>query len=76
MGFNFFLKAGPATDAVDSFVPSCLNDPGARKLGNAGIAPLVDGDREGLLGRLFRKIEVAEMPNQCGDDSSPIGTIH
>lgn len=76
MGLNFFLKVGPAPDAVDCFVASCLNDPGARELGNARVAPLVDGDRESFLSRLFRKVEVAEMPNQSGDYSSPIGTIH
>ena len=39
--------------------------------------PLVHGGRrEGLLSRLFGRIEVAKEPYQCGDDSAPIGAIN
>ena len=46
--------------------------------GNSGTPetwPLLHGGRERFLGRLFGRIEVAEEPNQGGDDPTPVGTV-
>ena len=64
-----------AADAVDGLVSGRLDDPGARELGNAGGRPLIDRGRERLLGRLFGHVEVADQPDQRGDDPAPVGAI-
>ena len=46
--------------------------------GNSGtpeVAPLVHGGRKGFLRRLFRQVEVADQPDQGGDNPAPIGAI-
>ena len=46
--------------------------------GNSGtpeVRPLVHGGRKGFLRRLFRQVEVADQPDQGGDDPAPIGAI-
>src|SRR5882724_11758684 len=68
---EFFREPGPAADAVDSFVPSRLDDPGARRVRDARCGPLIDRSRKGFLSRLFGYVEVANELNQRGDDSAP-----
>jgi len=64
-----------APQAVDSLVAGGLDDPGARKLRDAGIPPLVHGGRKRFLCRLFGQVEVADQPNQGRHDPAPIGPV-
>lgn len=64
-----------ASDAVDGFVAGGLDDPGAGEIGHAGFAPLHERGGKGFLCRLFGEIEVADEPDEDGDDSAPLGTI-
>ena len=73
--FEFFLEPRPAADAVDGLVPGGLDDPGAGRIRDAGGPPLVHSGRKGFLRRLFGHVEVADEPNQRGDDPAPIGAI-
>ena len=70
------LGPRPPPEAVDGLVPGGLNEPGARKLGDAAGPPLVHRGRKGFLRRLFGHVEVAEKPDQGGDDPAPIRAIH
>ncbi len=75
IGLQFFLKPPLAPHAVDGLVASRLDDPSSWEFGHAGRWPLVHGGRKGFLSRLFGRIEVAEEPNQRGDDPAPVGAI-
>ena len=75
IGVQLLREPRPATDAVDGLVPGRLDDPGARELGDAGHPPLVDRGGKGFLRGLFRDVEVANQPDQGGDDPAPIGPI-
>ena len=72
---QLLLEPCPAPDTVDGLVEGRLDDPGSRELGHAGGRPLVDRRHEGLLGRLFRRIEIADEPDHGGDDPAPVGPI-
>ena len=72
---ELLLGPRPAPEAVDGLVPGGLDDPGARELRDAGGPPLVHGGRKGFLRRLFGHVEVADEPDQGGDDPAPIGAI-
>ena len=61
--FKFFLQARAATETIDGLVACGLNDPGARKFGNAGSGPLINGCGKCLLGRVFRDVKVTEVMN-------------
>ena len=61
--------------AVDGFVAGGLDDPRTREFRHSGDAPLVHGRRKGLLRRLFRQVEVADEPDQRGDNPAPIGMV-
>jgi hypothetical protein len=52
-----------------------FDDPGTWELRHAGVAPLVDGNREGFLRRLFGQVEIADQPDESGDDAAPVGAI-
>ena len=73
--FKFFLEQGPAPDAVDGLVPGCLDDPCTWELRDAGGPPLVHSGRKGFLRRLFGQVEVADEPDQRGNDPAPVGAI-
>src|SRR5690242_21419752 len=49
---------------IDGFVFGCLDDPGARRVGNAVSAPLVDCGREGILRGVFGELEIAKLTYQ------------
>jgi hypothetical protein len=65
----------PPPDPVDGLVPGGLDDPGARSLGNAGGGPLIDRRGKRLLRRVFRDVEIADLPDQGGDDAPPVRPI-
>ena len=73
--FEFFLGPRTMPDAVDGLVAGRLDNPGAREFRHPGDTPLVHGRRKSLLRRLFRQIEIADEPDQCGDNPAPIGMI-
>jgi hypothetical protein len=50
-----------SSQAINGFVFCSLDDPGARRFGNAFSAPLIDGGGEGLLGRIFGEFEIAKL---------------
>ena len=75
VGVECFGRLLPAPQPVDGFVTRGLDDPGAWKLGHAGVAPLVHGSRKRFLSCLFGQIEVAEEPDQRGHDPAPIGSV-
>ena len=74
--FKFFLEPRPTPDAVNGLMPGRLDDPCAWELRDAGDPPLVHSGGKGFLRRLFGHIEVADEPNQGGDDPAPIGAIN
>ena len=76
VGFDFFLKVGLPTNAIDGLIAGGLNDPGSRVFGNSGGWPLIEGDGKGFLGNLFGKVEVTDQSDERGDDASPIGAVN
>jgi hypothetical protein len=52
-----------ASYTIDRFVFRRLNDPRARKFRHTVNAPLINSRCKRLLGRLFRHIEIAKLPN-------------
>jgi hypothetical protein len=68
-------KARPAPDAIDGLVPGRLDDPRAGDVGDAGGRPLLDGGGERVLGGLLGEVELADEPDQGGDDPAPIRAI-
>ena len=72
---QLFLRPRSMPHAVDGLVPRRLDDPRAREFGHSGRPPLVHSGRKGLLRRLFRQVEIADQPDQCGDNPAPIGAI-
>jgi hypothetical protein len=61
MSFEFFLQASLPPETIDGFVFGCLDDPGARRIGNAFGAPLIDGSGERLLRGVFGEFEIAKL---------------
>ena len=61
IGFQFFLQACLPSQAIDGFVFGCLNDPGARRIGNAVRSPLIDGRRKRVLCGIFGQFEIAKL---------------
>ena len=74
--FKFFLEPCAAADAIDGLMPGCLDDPSAGEIRDTGNRPLVHSGGKGFLRRLFGHIEVANQPNQGGDDPAPVGAIN
>src|SRR5262249_4474140 len=74
--FEFLLEPRPASDAVNGFVAGRLDYPFAWKLGDPDDGPLLNGRRKSLLRRLFGHVEIAEEPDQSGDDPAPIGAVN
>ena len=66
---------GFSTQSIDGLVFGCLNNPGARKLGNTFVAPLIDRYRKCFLGSFFSHLKVAKMADERGDDAAPIGPV-
>ena len=62
-------EARAPAQAVDRLVPRRLHDPGARVLRHARGRPLLDGERERLLRRLLRHVEVADETDERGQDA-------
>jgi hypothetical protein len=50
-----------ASQAIDDFVLGCLNDPGARRFGNAVSSPLIYGRRKRILGGVLGEFEIAKL---------------
>ena len=73
--FQLVREPRPAPDAIDALVPGRLDDPGPRRLGNAGGPPLVHRGHKGFLGGLFGQVEIADEANEGGDDPAPIGAV-
>ena len=73
---QFFRQPRPAPEAINSLVASRLEDPRAWMFRDAEGSPLVHGGCKGVLRRLFGDVEIADKPNQDGDDAAPIGAIH
>ena len=61
IGFEFFLQACLTSQAIDGFVFRGLDDPGARRIGNAFAAPLADCSGEGFLCGVFGELEIAKL---------------
>ena len=74
--FQLFPGQRPMPNAVDGFVPGRLDNPGAGEFRYAGDRPLVHGSRKSFLRRLFRQVEVADEPDQGGDDPAPIRAVY
>jgi hypothetical protein len=68
-------RSCPAPNAVDGLVPRGLDDPGARELRHAGGPPLINGGCKRFLRRVFGDLEIADQPDQRGDDPAPVGAI-
>src|SRR5215213_540884 len=76
VGFEFFLKTCLASQAIDGFVFGCLNNPGARRLGNSVSAPLIDGGGEGVLGSVFGKFKITKLTYQSCNNPAPVRSVH
>lgn len=75
MLFQLFLQPSLPSQTIDGFVFGGLNDPRARGFGNAVSAPLIDGGRKRLLRCVFSELEIAELPDQSGDNAAPIRAV-
>jgi hypothetical protein len=67
VGFDLLAlgqKADMAPQPVDRLVAADINQPGAGVCGDAFVRPLCEGRREGILHRIFRKLEITDKPNQ------------
>jgi hypothetical protein len=56
-------------------VLGCLDDPGARRLGNAVSSPLVDGCRKSILGGVLGKLEIAKLAYEGCNNPTPVRSI-
>lgn len=75
MRFDFFFETRLSPETIDGFVFGCLNDPGARRVGHAFSAPLVDRGGERFLRGVFRQFEIAEMTDESGHNAAPVGPV-
>src|SRR5258705_3645621 len=75
LSFNFLFKARLASETVKGFVPSRLDDPCGRRIGDTSFTPLVNGCGKGLLRRLFGYVKITKRPDQRGDDTAPVRAI-
>ena len=73
---DLLRETRPAADAVDRLVPGGLDDPRAGRSRDTLARPLRHRAREGFLGRLLGQVEVADEPDERGDDPAPVGTVH
>lgn len=73
--FELLRVARLPPQTVDGLVARRLDQPRSRVLRNAGCGPLLHRGRKCLLRRVFRDVEVADEPDQGGDDVAPIGAI-
>ena len=69
------LQPGLAAEAIDGPVPRRLDDPRPREFRHPGGPPGVQRGDERLLGDLFGQIEVANLTDQGGHDSAPVGAV-
>lgn len=53
-----------------------LDDPCAGELWEPGDRPLIDRSGKGFLRNLLSKIEVANEPDEGGDDAAPVGSVN
>ena len=67
--------AGASSQPVDCLVAGGLDDPGARMFGHAGLRPLGDRGGKCLLRDVFGQVEVAQHPDQRGNDPAPVGPV-
>src|SRR5689334_15566625 len=65
---EFFGEPSLSANAIDSFMASGLDEPRPRRIGNAGLSPLIHRDGERLLCSFFSEFEVANQPDQCGNN--------
>ena len=70
-----FFEASLSPQSIDCFVLGSLNNPGAGRFGHALASPLVNGCGKRFLSGIFRQLEVAELPDQSGDNPAPVGPI-
>ena len=75
MRFQFFLQTSLPSQTIDGFVFGGLDDPGARRFGNAVSAPLVNGGGERFLRGVFGELEVAELPDERGHNAAPVRAV-
>ena len=59
--FQLFRQSGSAADAINGFVPSGLDNPGAWKFRDAVGFPLDDSNRERFLRCFFGHVEIANQ---------------
>jgi hypothetical protein len=76
VGVELLREPSVPADAVDRLVPGRLDDPGPRVLRSSRDPPLVNRGRKRFLRRLFRDVEVADEPDERGDDQAPIRSIN
>ncbi len=62
---------GPS-DAIDRPIAGGREQPRTRAIGETITRPLLGRDGEGFLGNLLGKIEIAEGPDQSGDETAPL----
>ena len=76
IGFEFFLQTCLAPQSIDGLVFGCLDDPGARRFGNAVSAPLIDGRGESFLGGVFGKFKITKLAYESCNNATPVRPIH
>jgi hypothetical protein len=64
------VAAALAADPVDRLTPGCGEQPGARALGDTVSGPPFDGDEARVLQGVLGEVEVAEEPDQRGQNLS------
>jgi hypothetical protein len=74
--FDLFFETSLAPQAIDGFVFGGLNDPGARRIGHAFSAPLIDSGGKRLLRGVFSQLEVAKLPDKSGHNAAPIRAVN
>ena len=76
MRFQFFFETSLPPQTIDGFMFGGLDDPGARRFGNAVSAPLIDGCGKRLLRGVFGELEVAELADQSGHNAAPVSPVN
>ena len=69
------VEAGAAASGVDGLEASGRDQPGARIGGHAVARPLLHRRHERLVHRLLGAVEVAEQPDERGQDTARLGAI-
>ena len=64
-----------AAEGVDGLEPAGGDEPGAGTGRHAVPRPALDGRRERVVERLLREIEVAEQPDEGGEDAARVGAV-